>query len=267
MTRVVTDGAADLPADAAASLGVRIVRGPVRLDGQPWEGDLEQFWAELGKGPDLPTTAAPSAAALAEAYRGDEPVLAVHASSQLSRTVERAREAAAGVPTSVDVVDSRSLSVGTGLVVMAVAEAARAALTGDPLVSMAETCVEQLHLHAMIDDVAFLVHGGRAGLVTAKAGRHARRHVIAVKGHVIPIRQVRHRAEAVRELVDHVSDHVGAGVSRWAVGHGDAPDIDEIVERLCGVFGSDPAYTTLVGAPVGSHMGPRSVVVSFLSDG
>jgi fatty acid-binding protein DegV len=83
---------------------------------------------------------------------------------------------------------------------------------------------------------------------------------------VIPIGQVRHRSEALRMMIDHVREHAVGGVSRWAIGHGDAPDVEEVTERLAGLFGSDPSYVTLLGAPVGSHMGPRSLVVGFFSD-
>lgn len=267
MTHVVTDGAADLPAETAEALGIRVVRGPVRLGEQPWHGDLGQFWSEIGKERPLPATDAPSVAELAAAYGGGgEPVLAVHVSSELSRTCAHAEEAAAQISTSVRIVDSRSLSVGTGLLALAAAEAVRSGAQPDQLGDSIESWVDQLHLHAVIDDVNFLVHGGRAGLVAAKVGRHTHRHVIAVKGHVIPIREVRHRADAIHELIDHVRDHVGSSSVRWAVGHGNAADVGEFVERLASVFGCEPAYVTLLGAPVGSHMGPGSLAVGFLSD-
>lgn len=267
MTRVVTDGAADLPEALIADAGITVVRGPVHLGERRWHGDLEQFWAELEKGPELPATDAPSAGQLADAYAGGEPVLAVHVSGELSRTLAHAEEAAAASEGGVQVVDSRSLSVGTGLVALGAAEAVRAGAGAERLVGMVDEWVDQLHVHALIDDARLLVHGGRAGLVAARVGRHAHRHVVAVKGHVIPIRQVRQRSEALRELIAHVREHVVGGVSRWAVGHGDAPDVEEFVERLASVFASDPSYVTLLGAPVGSHMGPRSLVVGFFSDG
>lgn len=266
MTRIVTDTAADLPASLVDSAGITVARGVVRLGEKTWEGDAERFWSEIGRDPELPVTEAPSVAALADAYRGDHPVLAVHVSGKLSRTLAHASEAAQKVDAPVKVVDSRSLSVGTGLVVLAAARAAQAGIEGNHLAEMTERWVDQLHVHAVIDDVTFLVHGGRAGLVAAKVDRHARRHVIAVKGHVIPIRQVRHREEAIHELIDHVRDHVGSGITSWAVGHGDATDVEQFVGRLEAAFACDPTYVTLLGAPIGSHLGPRALVVGFLAD-
>jgi DegV family protein with EDD domain len=297
MSRVVTDGAADLPPEVAARLAITVVRGRVRFDGELWTGEPVEFWSRLRGGGALPATDAPSADDLAEAIAGGatvggaamaggfagleagaagqrvggqavagQSVFSLHVSSELSRTVAHAQAAAQRSSSVVHVVDTRSLSVGTGLVAMAIAEACQAGTSEQRLLEMVQTCVDQVHVHAVIDDVDYLVRGGRAGLVAAKIGRHNRRHVVALKGHVVPIRQVRRRADAMRELVGHVREHAGGGVSRWAVAHGDSPDVDEVVQRLAGTLGSDPVYVTLLGAPVGAHLGPGSVVVGFLSD-
>ena len=267
MTRVVTDGAADLPEELIASAQVTVVRGPVHLGDRRWQGDVRQFWADLEQGAQLPATQAPSVEQLVGAYRRDGPVLAVHVAGELSRTVAHAREAAAATSGTVRVVDTRSLSVGTGLVALAAARAAQAGADVGHLEAMTVRLVDELHVHALIDDARLLVQGGRAGLVAAKLGRHTHRHVVAVKGHVIPIRQLRHRSEAIRELIAHVREHATGGVSNWAVGHGDASDVDEFVERLASVLGCEPSYVTMLGAPVGSHVGPRSLVVGFFSEG
>ena len=93
--RVVTDGAADLPFDLAARLKIEVVRGPVRLDGNHWEGDPSQFWGLLRRGERLPATDAPAVADLSASYKNDGPVMAVHVSGELSRTVAHASAAAA----------------------------------------------------------------------------------------------------------------------------------------------------------------------------
>lgn len=267
MTKIVTDGAADLPGELAEFLGIGVVRGPVRLDGSEWTGGPEAFWTAIDGGGALPATIAPSIEQLAEAFTSPEAVMALHVSAELSRTCANARAAAERVGNRVEVVDSRSVSVGTGLLAVAAAEAARTGVDLDKLGEIVSTWVDQLHVHAVIDDANFLVHGGRAGLVAAKASRHARRHVLAVKGHAIPICQVRHRGEAIRQLLDHLAEHVGGGVSRWAVGHGAATDVEDFVNRVSSIFGGGPSYTILLGAPTGSHLGPRSLVVGFFADG
>lgn len=269
-TRVVTDGAADLPEGLARSMGVTVVRGALRLGDHSWgdgsDMDLVRLWADIDHGGRLPATEAPSVQQLGAAYARDRPVIAVHVSAELSQVVAHARDAAASSGAPVHLVDSRSLSVGTGLVALAAAEAVQAGAGGEPLEAMVQRWVDQLHVHVVIDDVGFLVRGGRAGLLGAGPGSHSHRRLVAVKGHVIPIGQARHRPEALRMLVAHVAEHAGGGVSRWAVGHGNAPDIEDLTGRLASAFGCEPSYVTLLGGPTGCHLGPRSVVVGFFSD-
>lgn len=263
IARVVTDGAADLPGDLAAALGITVVAGSVRFGSVAWDGTPAEFWPRLLRSEQPASTAPPSVEQLRDAYAGDEPVLAVHVSDELSRTVEHARAAAADAP--VRVIDSRSLSVGTGLVVAASAELAQQEVSIDWLADMARRWADQVHVHALLDDVGFLVRGGRAGLVRQKVDRRHSRHVVAVRGHAIPIRQLRHREEAIEELIAHVRQHVHHGVERWAVGHGNADDVGQFTARVVEAFGLPPSFVTEIGAPVGTHVGPAALVVGFLA--
>jgi fatty acid-binding protein DegV len=107
--RIVTDTAADLPRSLVAAGRITVARGAVRFGGREWRGEAEQFWSEVGRSPDLPATEAPSAGELAAAYRGDDPVLAVHVSGELSRTLAHATEAAETATNSVRVIDNVTL--------------------------------------------------------------------------------------------------------------------------------------------------------------
>ncbi len=282
MTKVVTDGAADLPDAAAEESGIAVVRGKVMLAGSEWTGANHELWQNLERSADsarrrrlfggdrpviMPSTKAPTVEQLLVAYDTGGDVVAVHVSAELSRTFANASEAAAALAGRVRVVDTRSLSVGTAMIAMGVSEALRAGFDADRAVATALTWVDQLHVHALIDDVTLLVHGGRAGLVEGVGDVHGHRHIMAVRGHAIPIRKVRSRPEAIRELIGHVREHVGDGVTRWAVGHGAASDVGELTDRLASIFGCEPWFVTEVGPPVGSHLGPRCLVVGFLSEG
>src|SRR6266545_7257544 len=197
--RVVTDGGADLPPDLAVHLGIDVVHGAVRFGPESWDGQPEEFWRQVRSGTSTPGTSPPSVEMLGQAFAGDGPVCAVHVSGELSRTEPNAREAAAGLPGPVHVVDSRSLSVGTGLVVMVLAQAARAGLSLSELAALAQGLVERTHVHAVIEDVDYLRRGGRAGLVGTRTRRGVRQ-VIAVRGHAVALRQSRDRHRAIEQL-------------------------------------------------------------------
>lgn len=260
--RIVTDGAADLPPETAAALGIHVVPPTVRFGEQVWGGTVEDFWRRVRAGGG-PTTAPPSPDALAAAYAGDRPVCAIHVSSELSRTFEHASEAAARGGCPVHVVDSRSLSVGTALV----AAAATSLEAGfDDLAPLVADLVDRVHVHAVIEDAAHLIRGGRAGLVEVTTARPGMRHVMAVQGHAVLLRQHRDRRRAVHDLLEHIEhNHLRHGVERWAVGHGDATDIHVFVDEAQKLFGTPPAWVTLLGPSVGSHTGPGALVLGHLS--
>jgi fatty acid kinase fatty acid binding subunit len=261
LVRIVTDGAADLPAEVAASIGIVVVPPTVRFGEQVWDGPVEDFWRRVRAGA-ASTTAPPSVEALAAAYRGEGPVCGIHVSAELSRTFEHAGEAAALAGCPVHVADTRSLSVGTALV----ATAAAALDVGlEELAPLVADLTDRVHVHAVLEDVAHLLRGGRAGLVGAEA-KPGIRHVMAVQGHPVLLRQHRDRRRAVHDLLDHIArNHLSRGVERWAVGHGDATDIHVFVDEAQKVFGTPPAFVTLLGPSVGSHTGPGALIVGLLS--
>lgn len=261
--RIVTDGAADLPEGMAEALGIRVVRGPVHLNGSDWRGSVEEFWRVVHTGQQAPSTGPPGREAFTEAFAGPDPVCAVLVSSELSRTVEHAK-AAAGENQRIHVVDSRSLSVGTGLVATALARAAAADVGFEPVKHLARRLVDEVHLHAVIEDVGYLLRGGRAGLVDAHA-KPGSRYVVAVKGHVIPLERAKDRHGAIRHLLDHLADHQGHGIEHWAVGHGDAADADEFTGRVEKRLARPPEFVVPLGPSVGAHAGPGALVLGFLA--
>ena len=261
--RIVTDGAADLPDEAVESFGIRVVRGPVHIDGVGWHGSPDEFWRAVRAGGPAPSTGPPSPEAFGDAFAGDDPVCAVLVSSELSRTVEHAKQAVHS-DERVHVVDSRSLSVGTGLVALVLARAAASDADFESVKGLARRLVDEVHVHAVIDDVEYLLRGGRAGLIDAhaKPGSH---YVVAVKGHVIPLERAKDRNSAIRHLLDHGADHQRHGIGYWAVGHGGAGDVDDFTDRVQQRFDRPPEFVVPLGPNVGAHAGPGALVLGFLA--
>lgn len=251
-----------MPDEVISELGIRVVHGLVHWDGPPWSGSSDAFWKELRSRQTPPSTAPPGPEALAEGYAGTDPVLGVHVSAELSRTVEYARRAA-GADGRVHVVDSRSLSVGTGLAVQEAATWARAGADLDRLDELLDGLVSRLHVYAVLEDIVYVVSGGRAPLVEARGRRHAR-HVVAIRGHAIPLKDLRRRKAAIDELMRHAADHGRDGVICWAVGHGDAADVGQFVSDAQATLGGSPRFVVPVGPSVGAHAGPDALVLAFV---
>jgi fatty acid-binding protein DegV len=135
LVAVVTDSSACLDRavqerHAIVVIPLRVLAGGAVADDEP--GPLPaQIAAELRRGERL-STARPAPERFAAAYAaaaaaGASAIVSIHLSGELSGTIGSARLAAATAPVPVQVIDSRSIGAGLGLVVLAAAQAAAAA--------------------------------------------------------------------------------------------------------------------------------------------
>lgn len=260
---IVTDGAVDIPEAVAASELVLQVPGELRGPDGPLRLERDAFWGQLRRG-EYPSTSPPTVSALMNAYQHPDLVLAVHVSGQLSATLQRAHSAAERVGSGVSVIDTGSFSVGAGLIV---AELHRLALTGTApsLVDAAQGLPTRLHTFALIQEVDALRRSDRSGLLPSSHLAHNHPLVIAVRGRVVPLAQPKQRTHAVAELSRHLQHNSGPPIAGWALGHGDAADLDSFVVGLSNYLGQAPDFVAYLDPTVGVHLGPDSVVVGVLS--
>lgn len=262
---IVTDAAVDLPPALAGSGRVRVVSGEVWLGDERFEGGDEQFWKALRAGAVFSTTP-PTVSALTEAYRHPGPVVALHVSARLSATVARAHEAGPRAGPAVTVVDTRSLSAGAGLVAAAVDRAAHGPAGAASVADLALRLPERLHTFVIVQDVGALRRSGRAGLLPNHHLTKGHPVVAAVRGRVVMLDQPKDRARALRRLATHARQSSGPTITRWSLGHGDAGDLDDVVDQLCGSFGSEPEFVVPIDPTVGVHVGVDAVVVGVMTE-
>ncbi|HVM71080.1 MAG TPA: DegV family protein, partial [Anaerolineales bacterium] len=119
--KIVTDCAADLPAEELEALG--IVQAPLYIqfpEGEVNSADIsaDEFYNRLeAMRPAIPSTAQPSAGVFSEIYRkvsdAGKSILSIHVSSGLSGTINSARIGAEHIKENVvHIVDSMTLSGG-----------------------------------------------------------------------------------------------------------------------------------------------------------
>ena len=200
------------------------------------------------------------------AFQHPDLVIALHVSGQLSATVQRAQEAAARVGSGVSVIDTGSLSVGAGLIVSEVHRVARNE-SAPSLVDLARSLPPRLHTYALVQDVDALRRSDRSGLLPSS--HLARNHpmVLAIRGRIVPLAQPKQRSSALIELAQHLRHRPGPNPHAWALGHGDASDVDTVVKQLTSVMNMDPAYVTHLDPTVAVHLGPEpTLVVGVLSE-
>ena len=196
----------------------------------------------------LPETAAPSPGAFQEAFLaaaddGYDGVLCINLSGEVSATYQAAVAAAKAVGDRIPVraVDSRSLTMGLGLMVLDVADMAADGATLDELAARVEALIGRTQVFGVVDTLEHLEKGGRIGGARALLGSllSIKPVVTLVDGVVEEESKQRTRSRSLHYLADKAID--SPPISRMAVCNGAATDIDEFLAMLDGREDRAPA--------------------------
>jgi len=259
---IVTDSASDIEPAVAARHGIVVVPLIVSFGSASYRAGVdlttEAFWERMVT-PDapFPTTAASSPGVFKEAFEavfadGAEAIVCVTVGSTLSGTYKSAGVARDLLPErEIHLVDSRSASMGQGLLTILAAELAA---TGVPADGIART-------------IEYLRKGGRiSGAQAAIGSLLGVKPIISIKdGLVDTVDRVRTRSKARERAIEFI---LADTVERIAILHTVSPDVeafrDEMVRRAPG--GIDPARVSisLIGPSVGPHLGPGAVGAAVL---
>lgn len=276
--RVITDSSCDLPQDLADSLGVRIVPLFIRFGDEELvdRDDLStaQFWARCATESDLPSTAAPPPGRFESTIRelaaeGATGVLIVSLSGALSATLQSAELGAAGagdlIP--VRVVDSRTVSMGLGSIVVACARAGLEGRSLDDVTALARDLVDRCQVWGALDTLDNLKKGGRIGGAKAMvASVLSIKPIIEVRDGVVQEGgKQRTRSKALAFLVDKVRENVASpGITQLSVLQADCSDVDAFVAQLKSVY-SGEIIVGDIGAVIGTHAGRGTIGVAFFN--
>jgi DegV family protein with EDD domain len=275
--RIVSDTACDLPAELVDDLGILLVPLHIRfgatelLDRE--ELSVKDFWSRCAASEQLPETAAPSPGAFSSAFQvleaaGADGVVCITLSSRLSATHEAAAQAARTLETGfpVEVIDSYSVTLGEGLVVLAAAEAAAAGAAMADVVAAAVSARERLSVFGAIDTLENLRKGGRIGGAAATLGTVLSiKPVIQVRDGVVEQEsRQRTRAKSLRYLVDKVRS--AGPLERLAVLNADATDFASFLDLIEDVGSSRPRLVGDIGPVIGTHAGPGAIGLAWLRE-
>lgn len=283
-TAVLTDSAADLPRAWVERHGVTvvplqvIVGDAVYRDGVDLQSD-ELLELMLDPANPLPKTSQPTPAAFREACRravdhGAEEVLGVFVSGAVSGTLASATAVLREfdeVPTMA--VDSRSGSMGVGLLVIRAIELLERGLAMPDVVAELRRVRDQSNVFFTVDTMDYLLRSGRIGRTRAWLGGMLDLKPILTltdDGRIVPIDRARGREAVVERVLALVDERVGQSREiRFGVAHFGASETADEIARL--VRSRYPDREVLVGpaaAALGVHTGPGAWALAYqIEDG
>lgn len=168
-TAVITDTNSGISIEEAAEMGIRSIPMPVLIDGEIYlEGvDLESegFFASLTEGKAV-TTSQPSPGVVCSAWEealneGFDNVVYLPMSSGLSHSCESAQLAAANYSGRVAVVDNGRVSVTLRAAVEGALSMANQGMPAAHIKSELERRAKLSSIYLAVDDLGYLVRGGR----------------------------------------------------------------------------------------------------------
>ncbi|MBA7561897.1 MAG: DegV family EDD domain-containing protein [Dehalococcoidia bacterium] len=272
--KIVTDSTADLPDELVKEMGITVVPVYVRFGEEVLRDRVDisedEFYERLTHDPVHPNTTQPTPQDFVDVYQklsaDADGIVSIHLTGKLSGTCNSALMAreTVGKECPIEVVDSETLSMALGLVVIAAATAAKAGESMDKIVEAAKQAMPKIRLLFLLDTLEYLKKGGRIGKAKALLGSILSvKPVLTIKdGELVPAGQVRTRAKGMDKLFEFVKEV--ADIQDLAVVYNTTPDeAQALAERIGSVFDKEKIRMARLGPGLGVHGGPGAMVVAI----
>ena len=273
--KIVTDSLSDITPEMARELGVSVVPVYVRFGEKVYrdrtEMTTDEFYYKLTHDSIWPTTTQPTPNDFLTVYNklADETdeILVVNLSHKLSGTFESAKHAKSLIKKKVhiEVIDSETVVMGLGLIVISAVKAANEGAGLEELVNLVKKEIPRSHAVMSFDTLKYLAKGGRIGKAQGLLGSLLSvKPILTMKdGEVSPLTRVRSRVAGMDYLYNLVASF--PKIKELAVEHATTPDdANELIERLNAIYPKEKIWRSTVSPVIGTYTGPNVLSVSIL---
>lgn len=268
--KVVTDSICDISPDQAQGLDITVVPVYVIFGQKAYRDRVDisedEFYHKLLYGSIYPTTSVPSPRDFADTYnklaRETDEIISVHASSKLSGILNSAILGTQLVSKKcrIEVLDSKSISIGLGLSVMAAVREAQSGKNLEQVTQATRQAILQIHNRSMADTLKYAVRSGRLnrayGLIGMALGV---RPILGLRdGEAFLAGVARTRAKALQRMYEFATSF--PRVQEIALGYTTGyDDANNLAQRLKTTFPEAPVHIARVCPGVVIYGGPGSL--------
>ena len=274
---ISSDSTCDLSAELKERYGIRIIPLGITLGTEVYRDGIDitpdDIYAHHAKTGELPKTTASNVGECIDYFtdltKDGDAVIHFTISSTMSSTYSNACLAAEEFE-NVYVIDSKNLSTGGGLLVVAAAEMANSGMEAPAIVEELEKLVPCVDASFVIDSLEYLHKGGRCSAVAMLGANLLKlKPCIEVKNGSMGVGK-KYRGVYGRVLAEYVDERLqnldDIDTSRVFVTHAgcDAEIVNAVVEQVKskGVF--KEVFLTRAGCTVSSHCGANTLGVLFI---
>lgn len=232
--------------------------------------DIYAYHAKTGQ---LPKTSAINIAEnadfFAELTREGSAVIHFTIGSSMSATYNNARLAAEEFE-DVYVIDSKNLSTGNGLLVVAAAEMAKQGMEAKEIAEKVSALVDCVDASFVVDNLEYLAKGGRCSSVAAFGANLLQlKPCIAVKDGAMGVGK-KYRGKFGKVLLEYVAERLADGedidLDRVFVTHAgcDPEVVESVVAAVKQALPFKEVFVTRAGCTISSHCGANTLGVLFI---
>lgn len=268
--RIVTDSTSDIPLDLIEKYEIIVVPLKVSFGDEVYREGVDitsrDVISKLETSEILPKTSQPSPGEFVAVYEkiiaAGDTVVSIHLSGKLSGTVQSAKTAKTLADSdNIIVIDSRTISMSLGYIVLAAAEAAQRGFSAAEIVNLVYAKMEKTFIYFVVGTLEYLEKGGRIGKAAALMGSFLKIAPILTfdhEGQIVPAEKVRGKNKAAERMADLIAERIGSAPCQCAYMFGNDPSWAHKMEELVSsrVKLINPGIINRLGSVILCHGGP-----------
>jgi DegV family protein with EDD domain len=277
---IVTDSTASIPESMLAELNIHTVAYYIHRGGEVLR-DLvtiqrDDFLRWLMTATSLPTTASPGPGDYIDSYRtligrGLREILSIHMTASGSGAYQAATIARDTLrdeipDASIEVVDTRNVSLCQGWMAIEAARAALAGLSLDEVLARVKTMIPLTQMIQTADTLKYLYMGGRIGKAQNLVGSllHIKPLIGMKDGVIVALGKAHSRLQAYTAMTDMVAGAVGKSKAKVAYVHaGAAHEVEKIKELVESKVNVAESFIAELSPALAVHTGPGTAGLCF----
>ena len=281
--KMITDSSCELTENYIEDLNIEVVPITIHLGEEEFRDGIdikpEELLAGMKEGNRYKTSQI-SPQTFKEVFKKHiakyDTVIYIAFSSEISGTYQSAMIAKnelmeeVETPFDLEIIDSKCVSLGLGLVVIKAAEMITKGESKEKILEKVEYLSKNMEHIFTVDDLEYLYRGGRVSYTSAFVGG-----LLSIKpilnvdeGKLVPIEKIRGRKKAIKRMAEIVKER-GVNLDEQTVGinHGNDLESVELLKEQLKELGVQHFIVNTVAAAIGAHSGPGTLSVFFLSTG
>jgi len=282
-TVLLIDSCADLPRSYVEKNGLPYISLVCNFKGKEYKDDFgntlsyKEFYTAVRDG-EMPSTSQVNVYVYTEIFKKytmeGKSIIYLGFSSALSGSLNSAKLAKDMVceefqDADITVIDSKSASLGEGLLVYYANDMLKSGASKDEVVSWLESNKLKMNHWFTVDDLGHLKRGGRVSGAAAFVGTLLDiKPVMQVddEGRLVPMSKVKGRKKSIKTLFEMLKENIVSPEEQViAISHGDCiEDAEYLKEMIKKEYKVKDFIINEVGPVIGSHSGPGTLALFFI---